>query len=179
MSPPDPLKPDPSKRWYAVRVMPRHEHSVQQLIEYKGYETFVPWRVAMRRWSDRQKRIEEPLFPGYVFCHLAAPEGTRPAQSAPVLTTPGVIRFIGAGAAPLPIEDHEMRSLRAVVDSDLSKRPWPFLREGQRIEVVCGPLRGTFGLLASAVEEDYLVVSLTLLQRSLGVRVRRDWIRPV
>jgi hypothetical protein len=91
----------------------------------------------------------------------------------------GVLRMIGAGGVPLPIEDHEMASLQAVQESGLRNTSWPYLREGQRVELVDGPLRGTQGFLSSVREEDHLVISVTLLQRSIAVRVRRDWIRPL
>jgi transcription antitermination factor NusG len=170
---------DQPMKWYAAAVHSKHERAVQQLIADKGYETFVPWQTVLRRWSDRQKRIEQPLFPGYVFCRLRVAGGRLAAQPAPVVTTPGVLRMIGAGGVPLPIEDHEMASLQAVQESGLRNTSWPYLREGQRVELVDGPLRGTQGFLSSVREEDHLVISVTLLQRSIAVRVRRDWIRPL
>jgi transcription antitermination factor NusG len=159
--------------WFAVRVRPRYERQVADSIQSKGFSCFLPVYSARRRWSDRVKELELPLFDGYVFCQ------TDIDRRLPILTTPGVIQFVGVGKTPIPVEDHEMEAIRTVAQSGSLAKPWPFLRQGDRVRVDEGPLRSLEGILLSSERDDHLVVSVTLLQRSVAVRVEREWLTPV
>jgi transcription antitermination factor NusG len=125
-----------------------------------------------RRWSDRTKQMNVPLFPGYVFCRLD--EQNR----LPVLTTPGVIRIIGNGKRPVPITESEIESVKSVLKSNLDCMPWPTLAPGSRITVDRGPLMGVQGVLVKCRNENRLVVSVELLNRAVAVEIDDTWIRP-
>lgn len=159
--------------WYALRVRARHEKQVMKCLESKGIETFLPLYLARRRWSDRVQAVELPLFDGYVFCH------TDVQQRLPVLVTPGVIHFVGVGKMPVAVDEHEIHAIQTVVKSASPASPWPFLREGDLVRVDGGPLRNLEGILVRTHREDQVVVSVTLLQRSVAVRVEREWITPI
>src|SRR5262245_16971358 len=122
-----------SQKWFALRVKSRCEKVVATLVEHKGYEGFLPLYQSRRRWSDRLKSVEFPLFPGYVFCRL------QPDQRLPLLTIPGVLHFVGIGKTPVPIENDEVAAVQAAVRSGLSAEPWPFLEAGQRVRLEDGP----------------------------------------
>jgi transcription antitermination factor NusG len=159
--------------WYAIRVRPRYEKQVAESLESKGISTLLPFYLARRRWSDRVKQIELPLFDGYLFCQ------TNPDVRLPVLTTPGVIHFVGSGNTPIPIEPHEIEAIQKVVHAGAAARPWPFLRQGDRVRIDEGPLRNLEGILLHADGADQVVISVTLLQRSMAVQVDRAWLRPI
>jgi transcription antitermination factor NusG len=159
--------------WYAIRVRPRYEKQVAQSFASKGISTFLPLYSARRRWSDRVKELELPLFDGYVFCQADL------NQRMPVLTTPGVIHFVGIGKTPQAVEDHEVEAIQQIVAAGSVARPWPFLREGDRIRIDDGPLRNVEGILIRAGDMDQVVVSVTLLQRSVAVQVDRAWLTPI
>jgi transcription antitermination factor NusG len=159
--------------WYAIRVRPRFEFQIGESIKAKGLTTFVPSYPARRRWSDRVKEIQVPLFDGYVFCQLDI------AARLPVLLTPGVLHFVGVGKTPVAIEDSEIDVVHRVAGSGSPAKPWPFLRDGDRVRVDEGPLRSMEGILLRSEPQDYVVVSITLLQRSLAVRVDRSWLTPI
>ena len=108
-----------SQDWYAVRVKSRGEKSSAANITVRGIECFLPTYETKRRWTDRVKVIEEPLFSGYVFCQV--PE----ARFLPVISSPGV------GA----VEPHEMVAMRRLVEGG-SAIPWPYLKDGQRVKPV-------------------------------------------
>src|SRR5690348_7911111 len=127
--------------WYAVRVRSNFEKTVQTLLTGKGYEIFLPSYRSRRRWSDRAKEIESPLFPGYTFCRFDA------RQRLPILTTPGVVSILGSAAGPIAIPEEEIAAVRTMVGSGLLVGPWPFLAEGQQITVVRGPLSGLEGIV--------------------------------
>src|SRR5207244_2356920 len=115
--------------WYALHVRPRFEKIVSRNLQAKGYEEFLPVYRRRSRWSDRTKEIELPLFPGYVFCRFDV------HQRLPILMIPGVNSVVGFGKSPLPIEQHELDDIRSVLKSGADCEPWPYLREGQMVEV--------------------------------------------
>jgi transcription antitermination factor NusG len=159
--------------WYAVRVRSKFEVMVSAGLSGKGYEPFLPLYKARRRWSDRIKEIELPLFPGYVFCRFDV--GTR----LPVLTTPGVVSVVGYGREPVIIDEAEIEAVRAIIASGLPAIPWPYLRTGHRVLIEHGPLAGLEGIVSAIKKELRLIVSVTMLQRSVGVEIDREWIRPL
>jgi len=165
---------DPGRnRWFALRVKPRFEKTVATIARNKGYEEFLPLYQCRRRWSDRFQSVELPLFPGYLFCQL------NPEFRLPLLTIPGALHFIGIGRIPAPIEDEEIAALQAAMRCGLWAEPWPFLNVGQRVRLEEGPLAGLEGLLIEVRKKQRLIVSVTLLKRSVAVEIERDWVRPL
>jgi transcription antitermination factor NusG len=161
------------KRWFALRVKSRAEKVVAVMARSKGIEEFLPVYQARRRWSDRMKTVEFPLFPGYVFCRF------NPQDRLPVLSIPGALHLVGVGKVPVPLEDAEIAAIQAAVQSGLSTEPWPFLELGQRVRLEDGPLAGIEGIFVGDSKQQRVVVSITLLRRSVAVSIERDWVTPV
>ena len=159
--------------WVALQVRSRTEKLVACALTSKEIEVFLPLYTTRRRWSDRVKELELPLFDGYVFCKLNL------LYRMPALTIPGVIQFVGVGKTPVPIEEDEITALQAVMKSGLPLMPWPFLKVGQQVRVEHGPLRGLEGILLQVKGSHRLVLSVSLLQRSVAVEVDRDSVTPV
>jgi transcription antitermination factor NusG len=155
----------PQLQWFALRVRPRCERLVAEALRRKGCDEFLPLHRERHRWSDRVTTVETPLFAGYVFCRFDV------HQRLPILTTPGVLLVVGIGKTPLPIDDEEIESLRIVVTSRLQLHPWPYLDVGQRVQIVGGPLAGAEGVVLDVKKAQRLVVSVTLLQRSVAVEI--------
>ncbi len=159
--------------WFAVRVRSNYERTSGVHLEERGYEKFMPSYKIERRWSDRKKKIEQFLFPGYVFCRL------NPEDRLPVLSAPGVVGLVGCGRIPTPIPDQEIERIRRMVQSGLLVTPWPYLELGQRVLIEQGPLAGVEGILEEVKGKCRLVVSINLLHRSVSAEVDRNWVRPV
>jgi transcription antitermination factor NusG len=162
-----------SKQWFALHVRPRYEKTVAMIARNKGFEEFLPIQQSRRRWSDRVKSVELPLFPGYVFCRL------DPEHRLPLLTIPGALQMVGIGKMPVAIDDLEIAAIRAAVQSGLLIEPWPFLEVGQRVQLQEGPLAGLEGLLVEVRKQQRIVVSVSLLGRSVAVEIEREWVRPL
>ena len=160
-------------RWFAIRVKSRAENMVAMMMHNKGFEEFSPLYQCRRRWSDRFKSLEIPLFPGYVFCRL------NPEHRLPILIIPGVLHFVGIGKVPVPIDEGEIAAIQAATRAGLSAEPWPFLQVGQRVRLEEGPLAGVEGFLSEIRKQHRLIVSVTLLQRSVAVEIQREWVRPL
>jgi transcription antitermination factor NusG len=161
------------EQWFALYVRSHFEKVAERCLRGKGYQAFSPVYQILRKRAGRSKKVDLPLFPGYVFCHFDANE------RLPILTTPGVVTVVGGGNIPEPIEVAEIRSLQMLRELGHPLQPWPFLREGQRVRIDAGPLAGTEGTLLKMRDELRLVVSITLLQRSLAVVIDRDSVRPM
>ncbi len=151
--------------WFALQVRSRYENIVTAHLDGKDYEWFLPLYKSRRRWSDRFKEIERPLFPGYLFCRL------NPLNRLPILTTPGVVRIVGTSKTPIPIDETEIAAIQAAVKSGLPSQPLQFLRIGQRVRMNQGPLCGLEGILLNFRGRNHLVLSVTILQRSVAVQV--------
>ena len=159
--------------WFALQVRTNYERVVQQLLDQKQCESYLPSYRERRMWSDRIKHIERPYFPGYVFCRI------HEEERVPVLQTPNVINLVGAGRKPIAIADDEMASLRILVDSQCQTEPWPYLSVGQKVRIDKGPLTGVEGIL-QAVKTGYrIVVNISLLQRSVAAEMDRSWISAI
>jgi len=156
--------------WYALQVRPRHERLVHELLHEKDVETFLPLYERRRRWSDRLKRLDCPLFPGYVFGKFHLREKHK------VVTTSGVVRIIGVGLEPLPVADEEIAALQQVVLQGVRAEPHEFLSVGDRICLRYGPLAGLEGILIRKSGNCRLIVSVNLLRRAVAVEVACDWI---
>jgi transcription antitermination factor NusG len=156
--------------WYAIRVRLFREQVVQTFLRERGYEVLLPLQRCRRKWSDRVKHVEVPLFPGYLFCRFDVRE------RLPILMIPSVAHIAGLGRTPVPVEEREIADIQTVVRSGLLAFPHPFIQVGQRVSIEYGPLRGLNGVLVELKKGHRVVVSVTLLQRSLAVDIDREWI---
>jgi len=159
--------------WYAIQTKTRLEKTVETLLVRKGYETFLPLYKVRRQWSDRIKEQECALFPGYLFSRLV--DGQR---WLPILTTPYVREIVGIAGRPVPVPDHEIEAVHTIVASGLPACPWPFLKVGQKVRIVHGPLADMEGLLVMIKKQHRLVISVEMLQRSVAVHIDMAWVRP-
>jgi len=160
--------------WFAVQVRARSEKLVASILENKGFENLLPVYKIKRQRSDRVLAIELPLFPGYLFCRL---DLTR--RLLPLFTTPGVVRLLGVGNTPIPVDDSEIDAVLAIVKAGRFPRPWPMVEKGQRVRIEAGPLTGVEGILVGQRKNCRLVVSVTLLKRAISVEIDEDAARPV
>lgn len=133
---------------------------------------FLPTLTRWSRWKDRKKAVDWPLFAGYCFARF------NPADHLHILRCPsvaGVVTFCGE-LAPLP--DHEVESLRTLVTSDLQFDPVPFIKEGDRVEVVHGALKGVVGRLVRKGDHARLVLSVEMISQAVSVHVDAADVKP-
>ena len=159
--------------WYAVKVRTSAELRLRHAIEQRGCEVFLPSHIESRRYSDRIKKVEAALFPGYLFARLDID------RRLPVLQTSGVEAIVGFGGKFEPVQEAEILAIRKVIGSGANAVPWPYLKDGDHVRVQCGALEGINGILLRAKGQDRLVISVHLLQRSISVEIDRSWVRPI
>jgi transcription antitermination factor NusG len=159
--------------WFALRVRARAERTVSDFLKGRGYETLCPTYVDRRKYSDRIKTVEAALFPGYTFCCF------DPSNRLPVLSSPGVDYVVGFGQQPHPVDPNEIQALSAIVDSGVLAQPHPFLKVGQKVRVESGPLTNLEGILLATKSDYRLVLSVTLLQRSVVAELDSAHVRVI
>jgi transcription antitermination factor NusG len=166
------LGPSPRK-WYALQVRTRWETSTSAILVGKGFETLLPTYKIKKNWSGKVREAAVPLFPGYVFCQFDV------HNRLPVLITPGVVSVVGRGKVPEPVDDAEISAIQTVVSSGCRAEPWPFLEIGQKVRIESESLHGLEGMLVHFKGNHRIVLSVTLLRRSVSLEIDRSCVRPV
>jgi transcription antitermination factor NusG len=156
--------------WHALRVRSNFERKAADFLHAVGLEEFLPSYRCRSYWSDRVKWVERPLFPGYVFCRFNF------GNSLKVMQTPGVVEVVNFGGKPAPVDEAEIEALRVLVHSSAPLFPRAFLRLGQRVVIKHGPLAGVEGILEKFEKGCRIVVSVSLLQRSVAAEVDAEWV---
>lgn len=159
--------------WFALQVRSRREGFIAAHLEGQGYECFLPLYKSKRRWSDRVKELEQPLFPGYLFCRFDL------NNRGPLLMTPGVQQIVGIARTPMPVEEKEMEAIRLVLSSGLPNQPWPYMHVGERVRVNHGSLVNLEGILVNFKGSNRVVLSVSLLQRSVAMEIELAWVSPI
>jgi transcription antitermination factor NusG len=160
-------------QWYAAYTYPRHEKQVASLMSGRRMENFLPLYRSARRWKDRQMKIDLPLFPGYVFVHMALADRLR------VLTVPGIVHLVSSRGRPAPLDETEMELLRHRCSAGARLEPHPYLSVGERVRVCGGPVAGLEGILVRRKDGFRVVLSIEMIMRSVAVEVDEADIEPL
>jgi len=162
----------PERNWYALYTASNQEKRVEEHLRTKGVEAFLPLYTVTRRWKNRTTRkIELPLFTGYVFAKIAVTERVR------VLEVPTVVSIVGSGRELLPIPEAEIDTLR----NGLRLRqvdPYPYLKVGARARIRSGALAGLEGVVVRKDGQLRVVISIDCIMRSFAVHVCADELEP-
>jgi transcription antitermination factor NusG len=153
--------------WYAVHTMARHEKRVATQLQEERVFAFLPLVQQLHRWSDRQSKVDLPLFSCYVFVRIVPTTENR----VRVLQTPGVVGFVGSKRQGTPIASQEIESLRTATRGKARFQTHPFVNTGKRVRVRGGALDGVEGIIQCEGEDLSLVLSVELLRRSVSIRV--------
>lgn len=157
--------------WFALQVRAKRESGVADFLRGRGYNPFLPISQSRKLWSDRVKLVDAPLFPGYLFCRVNVED------RLPILSAPGVIRIVGYSRSPIPVDECEIKAIHAIVASGLANEPWPYLRAGDPVQIKSGPLQGLRGILLRVKGTHRLIVSVTLVQRSVAVEIDTAYVK--
>ena len=161
-------------RWYAIWTRSHSEQLVADQLFAKGLNVFLPKLSIWSRRGGVRHLIQVPMFSGYVFLNETVDKHTY----IEVIKARGVVRLLGERWDSLsPISDGEIEGLQKVLDARLPVTPHSFLREGQRVRITGGPLKGVEGLLVeNKSQKGILVLSVDLLQQSVAVQIDCTWV---
>jgi transcription antitermination factor NusG len=154
------------KYWYALYTKPRHEFKAEKDLLAAGLEYYLPTVTTLKQWSDRKKKVTEPLFRGYIFFYGDESERYEALQSPAILST------VNWKGVPARIPDWEIENLRIL----LTEKPEVFVGEkiqkGTRVKIVEGPFSGVEGIVFdNSQSERMLAITVDLLNRSVLVRL--------
>lgn len=155
------------ERWYAVLTRSRHEKSVEGLLQTYGIQSYLPLISEVHDWSDRRKKVEVPLFSGYVFVRI---DDSNEAMSR-VIRTEGIVCILGTRSRGTPIPEEEIKSIKKMLEHKIPYRNHTFLEIGQRVRIRGGALDGIEGILLAQKNETSLVISINMIQRSIAMRI--------
>ncbi len=154
--------------WYALWVKSRHECIARDELSKKGIETFLPSVTKLQQWRDRKKKVEFPMFPGYLFVslHRSSDDFQRAVR------TRGSVCLVSLDPGhPTPVSSEEIQALKAVVASGQTFDVYPHFQQGARVRVRRGPLEGAEGVLAKKEGQHFFFVNVEILGRSVGLRI--------
>jgi transcription antitermination factor NusG len=162
--------------WYACYTRARHEKRVDEQLERRGFETYLPLLTQERQWSDRRKRVEFPMFPGYVFGRF------KLEQLHDVLTVPGVATVIRHNGVPSPIHDEELENVRRFVAALAETGQVPDrspLEPGQPVRVTCGPFTGIQGVIVERRGRRRVLVGLETIGQGMEIDIDGESLEPL
>jgi transcription antitermination factor NusG len=154
-----------SPEWFVFRVRPRHEKAVALQLAQKEQDCFLPLLRQSRCWAKRTTTVDLPLFPGYVFCR-AHRFGFRP-----ILETRGVIDVLRVANSAAPVVREEIEAIKQAIDNRATLEACPYYEIGQSVQVARGPLAGLRGPVVEVHNSIRLLLSITLLKRSVFAEV--------
>jgi transcription antitermination factor NusG len=164
---PQPLVQIVPAQWFAVQTRYRFEKKVVAQLSHKDCEVYLPLLTEHHNWSDRQKVVTIPLFPGYAFVHI---DQSQDARSS-VLQTAGLIGFVTFGGVVVPVPPKQIEDLQLLLRGKGLFALHPFVRAGQRVRIRGGCLHGLEGVLMQH-EKGKLLISIESIQRSLAVTIQ-------
>ena len=169
-----PDEPGMQPSWYAVRTRPRHEKKVVAELQEKGITIYLPLFSQVRRWSDRRKIIEVPLFSCYAFVHSVLNLHLRVV----LYGISGALGFVGPNNEAVPIPDAQIETIRTLMASNVPLTPYPLLKVGQRVRVRGGALDGVEGILATKGDRR-MVISVESIHAAFSINLEGYDIEPV
>jgi transcription antitermination factor NusG len=161
----------PQSHWYALSLRSRCEKKAHAELLQRGIESFLPLIEEVHRWSDRKKKVMEPLFRGYLFVRTDLKDRTA------ILQTAGVVRFVGIGARLSWIPDAQIESVRTVAGEAGRIKRESYLSSGERVKVISGPFEGVEGIIVRMKGSTRVVVSLDTIVQSVSIEVTPESVK--
>ena len=160
-----------SEKWIAVYTKPRHEKTVSNELYKKGYEVYLPLLKERRKWSDRKKWIEFPLFRSYLFVR------TDIKNVLFVVQTYGVVKIIKFGEKIGIVQNEIINSIRLMIEGGYKPEPLDYFIKGDPVIVKEGPLKGLIGEVVRIDNNDRLIVRIDAIQHSISIQIERGFLK--
>lgn len=154
-------------KWYAIYTRSRFEKRVEAMLKEQGITVYLPLTQVFRRWSDRMKRVQVPLFNSYLFVKSNHSDQKHYYN---ILQTPGVVRFITFEGQPVPVPDHQIDALQRLSAQGFEMAPVEKpLKPGTPVEIKQGPLKGIRGEVIHTGKNQILIIRLDVLDKNVQV----------
>jgi transcription antitermination factor NusG len=167
------ISTDLTKKWYVLYTNPRAEKKVAQTLSEKGYEVYLPLQTTLKQWSDRKKKVEEPLFKSYLFIYA-----NHEQDHLGILQVQGVMKFVRIGKEIISVRQQQIDAIKLLLatgsDMEVSNASYEI---GDAVEIFAGPLKGLNGNIVKQLGTRNFSVSLEQLGTSLLITVPANYLR--
>ena len=162
------------RSWYVIYVRSRHEKNVYSALLDKGIDASLPMRTVVRKWSDRKKKVQVPLFRGYIFVNVDII-----IDNLNVLQTLGVVKFIGIRNKPSRIPDEQIHWMHMLVAESATVRAEKEIPVGQRVRVMIGPFKGIKGVVKRVGSRSRLVVLIESIMQAVSIEINPNYLEKI
>ena len=159
------------KSWYAINVKSRHEKCVHGELKEKNIESSLPMTSVIRQWSDRKKKVEVPLFRGYIFINIDIE-----CEKLNVLQTDGVVKFVGIRNNPSRIPDEQIHWIHMMVEYTATVRNEKEIPVGQKVHVTTGLFKGIEGVVMRAGNRSRLVILIESIMHPISIEINPNYL---
>ena len=153
-------------RWHVLYTRPRHEKKLKDFLAERGVQVYLPLYRTIRQWSDRKKKVEEPLFKSYLF--VKADE----LNHFTILNAPGAVKFVHFGEEIATISNKEVEVIEQILKfpERVEVEDYTFFT-GDKIKIASGPFKGIEGTLISIKGRNRLIIQIEQLGKNLAIDV--------
>ena len=154
------------KKWFALYTKPKHEFKAEMQLNDMGIETYLPKITTIKQWSDRKKKIVEPLFKSYIFIYADQSERFLSVQAK------GIIKVVNFNGAPATLPAWQIENLKKLLNLSPEASVTDLIKIGTPVKIIEGPFKGVVGIIAKCDNDEHVLgVNIDLLQRSVIVHI--------
>ena len=158
------------KQWFAFYTKSKHEKLVYNSLVRQGYEVYLPLLKKKKKWSDRRKWVEFPLFKSYLFVKIEA------KNEILILKTPGIVKMIKFGGKLAPVLEDTIKSLKLIIDGGYNPEPTDYFIKGDPVIIKDGPLKGIKGEVVRIENEKYFIIHIDSIRHTISLRITRAFL---
>ncbi|MBI5807245.1 MAG: UpxY family transcription antiterminator [Ignavibacteriales bacterium] len=156
------------KKWFALYTKPKHEFKAEEELRKLSIDCYLPTIIVKRRWKDRKKKIITPLFTSYIFIYATEIERRYS------LALDSIIKTVCFQGKPAVIPEEQIESIRIMVNNNDDIILSDKIVKGAKVKITEGPFKDIVGVVINVNSENYLYISLDILNRSISVRLPID-----
>ena len=150
-----------NSKWHVLYTKPRHEIKALERLTQNGFEVYCPMKTTLKQWSDRKKKVSEPLLPSYLFIKITEKNRALPLKDNSVLN---YTFWLGK---PAIVRESEIDALKGIITKDKAQefeiRP---LKVGDEIDIIKGQVKGKNATIKS-ISNNYIKAEL----KELGMTI--------
>ena len=162
-----------NKKWIAIYTKSRHEKVVAKKLVENGFEVYLPMLKEKRKWSDRKKWVEFPMFKSYIFVK------TELKNSLFALQVSGVVKIIRFGEKIATLKESNIQAIKLMLEGGYNPKPIEYFIKGDPVEVKDGPLKGLIGEVTQIDRDNHLIIRVDAIQHSISVKIKRGFITQI
>jgi len=161
-------------KWYVMYTASRSEKKVATRLRENGKEVYLPIIEELRQWSDRKKKVERPLFNGYVFVKTTRNELWE------CLQIPGAVKFVHFSGQHATVRDEELATIERIISTGVAiESDGSVIEPGEKVEVIGGALQNMTGEVIEKGNKDYFLIRIPSINQNMLVSVPRKFLQPI